>query len=167
MSLKSFILLVSIVIAIGVSQPVEAADVSDANILGHVLDAETGEHMPGCVVKILNTNIAAMTDGSGHYVFRDLVPGSYILEASFMEYSPQRKQVTVESNQTVEENFSISPDAFMLDQVVVTSSKTETRRRESPSLVNVLSAKTLLNVGACSLADGLDFQPGVRVENDC
>lgn len=167
MSLKSFILLVSIVIAIGVSQPVEAADVSDANISGHVLDAETGEHMPGCVVKILNTNIAAMTDGSGHYVFRDLVPGSYILEASFMGYSPQRKQVTVESNQTVEENFSISPDAFMLDQVVVTSSKTETRRRESPSLVNVLSAKTLLNVGACSLADGLDFQPGVRVENDC
>lgn len=167
MSLRSFILLVSIVVAISVSQLVEAADVSDANISGHVLDAETGEHMPGCVVKILNTNIAAMTDGSGHYVFRDLVPGSYTLEASFMGYSPQRKQVTVESNQTVEENFSISPDAFMLDQVVVTSSKTETRRRESPSLVNVLSAKTLLNVGACSLADGLDFQPGVRVENDC
>ena len=55
----------------------------------------------------------------------------------------------------------------MLDQVVVTSSKTETRRRESASLVNVLSGNTFLNVGACSLADGLDFQPGVRVENDC
>ena len=50
---------------------------------------------------------------------------------------------------------------------MVTSSKTETKRRESPSLVNVLSGKTFLNVGACSLADGLDFQPGVRVENDC
>ncbi|MDE5923499.1 MAG: TonB-dependent receptor, partial [Muribaculum sp.] len=50
---------------------------------------------------------------------------------------------------------------------VVTSSKTETRRRESASLVNVLSGNTFLNVGACSLADGLDFQPGVRVENDC
>ena len=37
----------------------------------------------------------------------------------------------------------------MLDQVVVTSSKTETRRRESPSLVNVLSGKTFLDVGAC------------------
>ncbi len=51
--------------------------------------------------------------------------------------------------------------------MVVTSSKTETRRRESASLVNVLSGNTFLNVGACSLADGLDFQPGVRVENDC
>lgn len=33
--------------------------------------------------------------------------------------------------------------------------------------MNVVSGKTLLNIGACSLADGLDFQPGVRVENDC
>ncbi len=31
----------------------------------------------------------------------------------------------------------------------------------------MLSGNTFLNVGACSLADGLDFQPGVRVENDC
>lgn len=59
MSLRSFILLVSIVVAISVSQLVEAADVSDANISGHVLDAETGEHMPGCVVKILN-NVSSM-----------------------------------------------------------------------------------------------------------
>ena len=31
----------------------------------------------------------------------------------------------------------------------------------------IFGGKTFLNVGACSLADGLDFQPGVRVENDC
>lgn len=84
-----------------------------------------------------------------------------------MGYVSQRKSVTAVMHKNIELNFSVSPDAFMLDQVVVTSSKTETRRRESPSLVNVLSAKNFLNVGACSLADGLDFQPGVRVENDC
>jgi hypothetical protein len=164
---KSVTFIISLLIIFGVSFHAVAVEVSDANIAGHVLDAETGEHMPGCMVKILDTNLVAMTDGSGHYIFRDLVPGSYILEASFMGYSSQRRSVTVVRDHTTEENFSIHPDAFMLDQVVVTSSKTETRRRESPSLVNVLSAKTFLNVGACSLADGLDFQPGVRVENDC
>lgn len=58
-------------------------------------------------------------------------------------------------------------DVFMLDQVVVTSSKSEVTRRESASLVNVMPAKLFTTVAACSLADGLDFQPGVRVENDC
>ena len=55
----------------------------------------------------------------------------------------------------------------MLDQVVVTSSKSEVTRRESPSLVSVINSKIFDRVGACSLADGLNYQPGVRVENDC
>lgn len=143
------------------------APVSDANIVGHVIDAENGEHIPGAVVKLAGTNMAVMTDGSGHYVFRDLQPGQYTVEVSYMGYSTQKKTADVKPNQTLELNFEIEPDAFMLDQVVVTASKTEKRRRESPSLVNVVSGKTFLNIGACSLADGLDFQPGVRVENDC
>ncbi|MDE6311570.1 MAG: TonB-dependent receptor [Muribaculaceae bacterium] len=140
---------------------------TDANIGGHVVDASTGEHMPGCLVRILDTKLATMTDGSGHYVFRDLKPGSYTLEVTFMGFAPARKSADVREGQTVELNFEIEDDAFMLDQVVVTSSKTEIKRRESPSLVNIVSGATLATVGACSLADGLDFQPGVRVENDC
>ncbi len=140
---------------------------TDANIGGHVIDVETGEHMPFYLVKILGTKTATLTDASGHYVFRDLRPGQYTLEASFTGYNTQTKQVTLEAGRSVEVNFDVAPDAFMLDQVVVTSSKSEVTRRESPSLVNVLKGDILERVGACSLADGLNFQPGVRVENDC
>lgn len=143
------------------------APVSDANITGHVVDTETGEHMPYYLVRIDGTRLATMTDASGHYVFRDLTPGSYTLEASFTGYKTKKLTAEVAAGQTVELNFDVEPDAFMLDQIVVTSSKSEVRRRESPSLVSVLSGKTFDLVGACSLADGLDFQPGVRVENDC
>ena len=143
------------------------APVSDANITGHVVDTETGEHMPYYIVRIDGTRLATMTDASGHYVFRDLTPGRYTLEASFTGYKTKKLTAEVAAGQTVELNFDVEPDAFMLDQIVVTSSKSEVRRRESPSLVSVLSGKTFDLVGACSLADGLDFQPGVRVENDC
>lgn len=160
--------LIAAVILAAISASANAANTpTDANIGGHVIDKENGEHITGCIVKILGSNLTTMTDASGHYVFRDLRPGDYTLEVSYMGYSNLKKSTSVKSHQTVELNFEIEPDAFMLDQVVVTSSKTETRRRESASLVNVLSGNTFLNVGACSLADGLDFQPGVRVENDC
>lgn len=159
--------LIAVMFMAAITASSQDRSVSDANIGGHVIDAENGDHIPGCLVKILDTNIATMTDASGHYVFRDLKPGAYTLEVSFMGYSSMKKSTEVKASQTVELNFDILPDAFMLDQVVVTSSKTETVRRESPSLVNVLSGKNLLNIGAASLADGLDFQPGVRVENDC
>lgn len=163
---RTFILVVAVIVALTQANA-NPSSVTDANVSGHVVDAENGEHIPGCLIKIDDSNLVTMTDASGHFVFRDLKPGSYTLEASYLGYSSVAKTVSVNADQTVELNFELSPDAFMLDQVVVTSSKTETRRRESPSLVNVVSAKTFLNIGASSLADGLDFQPGVRVENDC
>lgn len=140
---------------------------TDANIGGHVIDAETGEHMPFYLVKILGTKLATLTDASGHYVFRDLTPGEYTLEASFTGYKTKSIKISIKSNQTIEANFEVEPDAFMLDQVVVTSSKSEITRRESPSLISIVPGKIFDRIGACSLADGLDFQPGVRVENDC
>lgn len=161
------LLTAAVALAMAVAAHAAPQSVSDANIGGHVIEAGSGEHMPFCLVKITGTNIATLTDASGHYVFRDLKPGEYTLEASFTGYKTESHTVNLAERQTLEVNFEISPDAFMLDQVVVTSSKSEVARRESPSLVNVVTGKTFLNVGACSLADGLDFQPGVRVENDC
>ena len=143
------------------------AAASDANIGGHVLDGETGEHMAYCLVSIKDTRLATMTDASGHYIFRDLAPGTYTLEASFTGYKAQSQTVNATHGQSIEVNFELMPDAFMLDQVVVTSSKSQIKRRESPSLVSVLPGDIFNQVSACSLADGLSFQPGVRVENDC
>lgn len=140
---------------------------TDANISGHVIDGESGEHMPYCIIKIAGSSRVAMTDGSGHYIFRDLTPGSYSVEASYSGFKTETKSVTVAQGATVELNFRLEPDAFLLEQVVVVSSKSETKRRESPALVSVLTGKLFERVGACSLADGLNFQPGVRVENDC
>lgn len=156
-------LLLSIVLGSATAMAVS----TDANIHGHVVDTETGEHMPYYVVSILDTNLSTMTDASGHYVFRDLRPGSYTLRAAFTGYKTVSHSVDVTAGQSVEVNFEVEPDAFMLDQVVVTSSKSEQARRNSPSLVNIVTGKIFDTVGACSLADGLNFQPGVRVENDC
>ncbi|MDE6288026.1 MAG: TonB-dependent receptor, partial [Muribaculaceae bacterium] len=140
---------------------------TDANITGHVVDSETGEHLPYYLIRIQGTQIATLTDASGHYSLRDLTPGHYVVEAVFTGYKTESKSVDVRSGVTVEVNFDVEPDAFMLDQIVVTSSKSQQVRRLSPSLVNVVPGKIFELSGACSLADGLGLQPGVRVENDC
>lgn len=114
---------------------------TDANITGHVIEAETGEHLTGCLVKIEGTDFATVTDASGHYLFRDLNPGKYTITVSYTDYKPQKKEASVSADQTLELNFEVEPDAFLLDQVVITSSKTESLRRESASLVNVTSGK--------------------------
>ena len=145
----------------------EGREMSDAHIVGHVVDKTTGEHQPFYTIHIEGTSLGAMTDESGHYTITHIPAGKYVVEASSVGYLPQRKKVELTDTSTVILNFEVVPDQLMLDQVVVTGSKSETKRRESPALVNVLPSDLFVKVGACSLADGLSFQPGVRVENDC
>lgn len=140
---------------------------SDAHIMGHIVDEQTGEHLPYYPVRLQGTSIGTVTDATGHYVLRNLKPGTYDLEAAMIGYATQTKKVTVEAGKTVEIDFYVIPDAFMLDQVVVTGSKSETKRRSCPVLVNVVTDKLFDMVNASSLSDGLSFQPGVRVENNC
>ena len=54
-----------------------------------------------------------------------------------------------------------------MDEVVVSASRSETLRREAPALVSVLDAGLFERANASCLAQGLSFQPGVRVEDDC
>lgn len=165
-NLVSLLILLSLSI-LSSSRLIAQTALSDANIIGHVIEKGTDEHLPGFTIRLLDSSIGVVTDISGHYAIRHLKPGEYTVEASCAGYVTQKKTIDISSKQTVELNFEVSPDAFQLEQVVVTGNKSEVKRRNSSSLINVLGAPAFDLVGASCLAEGLCFQPGVRVENDC
>ena len=161
------ILITAIAIAMAVSNIGASSSQSNTQITGIVTDAESNEPLVGCLVRINGDASAAVTDIDGKFSFSSLAPAKYTLEATYTGFTPIKTLVSTEDATSTEVVLAMNADAFMLEQVVVTSSKSEIVRRESPALVNVLPAKIFNRVGAASLADGLDFQPGVRVENDC
>lgn len=139
----------------------------DINIVGHVLDKSTREHLPYITISLKGTTVGTMTDASGHYFLKNLPEGDFVLEASSVGYETGRRQVSLKKGVTLEIDFEIEPSAVALDGVVVSANRSETTRQLAPTLVNVLSIKTFENTNSGNLAQGLNFQPGVRVENDC
>lgn len=144
-----------------------AVAANSGTINGIVTDKETSEPLTAATVKIVGTKYLTVADADGRYAFAGVPAGSYKVEASYTGYVSATGDTKVSAGDDASVDLALASDAFMLDQVVVTGSKSETKRRFSPTLVNVVTAKTFDLVGACSLADGLNFQPGVRVENDC
>lgn len=140
---------------------------TDAHIFGHVVDKATGEHLPYVSVVIEGTTIGVTTDATGHYLIKNMTPGTYTIEVSAVGYIPTTKSVKVVAGQTTEIKFELTEEAVTLDQIVVSSNRSETLKREAPSLVSVVDAEVFDRVSATSLAGGLAFQPGVRVENTC
>lgn len=140
---------------------------SDANIIGHVLDKKTKEHLPYITVALKGTTIGTVTDATGHYFLKNLPEGSFVLEVSSVGYKTLTRNVTLKRGKTLEEDFEIEEDAIALDGVVVSANRSETTRRLAPTLVNVVDLKLFETTNSSTLSQGLNFQPGVRVETNC
>lgn len=143
------------------------AQSTDANIVGHVLDKKTGEHIPFAIVTLKGTMIYTTTDETGHFHLANLPEGEFYLEASMMGYKTSSQRVFLKKGETVEAKFEIEQDVSSLDEIVVTANRSQTLRRLAPALVNLLSAEKFEITTSSSVAEGLSFQPGVRVENNC
>ncbi|MBN2807695.1 MAG: TonB-dependent receptor [Prolixibacteraceae bacterium] len=138
---------------------------SDANIFGDV--QSKGEHLPFVNIYVEETKQGTTTDKTGHYMLIDLKPGDYTLVAKALGYKISNKKIKVEAGKTIEINFELEEETLSIDQVVVTGTKTFKRSTESPVIVNVLDAKTIEMIQANTLSEGLNFQPGLRMEVDC
>lgn len=120
---------------------------TDANIVGHVIEKSTREHLPYMTVSLKGTTIGTMTDATGHYFLKNLPEGEFTLSVSAVGYKSQERKVVLKRGKTLEENFELEEDMVALDGVVVTANRNETARRLAPtwskwSLLNCLSRQT-------------------------
>ena len=113
------------------------------------------------------TTLGITTDATGHYFFRNLPAGKFTLQVSMVGYKTITQEVEIIEDTTQEINFELETESYSLDAVVVSANRNETTRRSAPSLVSVVDMKTLDVTSSATLADGLKFQPGVRIENNC
>ena len=86
-------------------------------IFGSVIDAETGNGIPGASVVVKETIIGGITNSSGNFAIMN-VPNDAILQISFVGYKTVELPV---ENQTRFE-ITLEPDAYALDEVVVRAS---------------------------------------------
>ncbi len=142
-------------------------DKTDANIFGHVLDKNTKEHLPYVTVQLKGTTLGTTTDASGHYFLKNLPTGSFTLEVKMIGYKTITKEVKVVVNTTQEIDFEMEEESIPLNTVVVSANRNETNRMLAPSLVSVLDIKMLETTNSKNLAQALNFQPGLRVEDNC
>lgn len=161
-----FVILI-IAFTINLKAHINSPEQTDAHIFGHVLDKRTKEHLPYVTIKLQGTTVGVTTDATGHYFLRNLPVGNFTIEASMIGFKTVTRNVKIETNRSIELDFELEESATTLNEVVVSANRNETTRRTAPSLVSVLDMQTLDVTNSKTLSDGLKFQPGLRVENNC
>ncbi|MDC6352704.1 TonB-dependent receptor [Zeaxanthinibacter sp. PT1] len=106
------------------------------------------------------------SDIDGNYEFSAPV-GEWTLVVQSQGYRTQRQSISLIKGKNATIDFNLVEDALGLEGVVVSATRNRISKKEAPVIVNVLNPKLFRATQSISLADGLNFQPGVRVETNC
>lgn len=136
-------------------------------IAGHVIAKGTEENIPYATIQIKNYPGGTVSNEEGQFEFKKIPAGKYTLRVQAMGYKPQEKNVEVSPEFTAVLHFQMVEDALALDEVVVSANRNEVSRKVAPVVVNVMGAKLFETVNSTDLAKSLNYQSGLRVENNC
>jgi len=139
----------------------------NVTIKGHIIDSKTGEHLSYVTVGIKNSNISTASDDTGHFLLKNLTPGKYIVQVHTVGYNTLEEAVELKPGQNPDLHLKLTQSDLKLNEVVVTANRNETMRREASVIVGVVDQKLLEATNSVNLAQGLNFQSGLRVENNC
>jgi outer membrane receptor for ferrienterochelin and colicins len=138
-----------------------------ATLSGHTVLKHGNEHIGYIHISVKGTTIGTATDAGGHYTLRNVPAGKQLLVASGVGFKTVEIPVELGPGASLKVNFELEEDAVMLENVVVSANRNETKRREASNIVNVITPKLFETTNSVCLAQSLNYQPGLRVENNC
>lgn len=136
-----------------------------AELRGKITDEHRGAIPATVSLPELKSGVDCDLDGTYH--ISGIPAGTFTVRVSSLGYASESRRITFEEGVAQTFNARLKEADQQLTQVVVTGSRERINRKRSPVVVEVISAKTLEDVQAVNLAEGLHFQPGLRVETNC
>ncbi len=151
-----------LVLGLGGALPARAeAPGPTGKIAGRVIDATTGETLPGVNVVIVGTTQGATTDVEGYYYILNVKPGTYSVRASFIGFTPiTTTNVKVVQDKTTTVDFSLQEEVIAGEEIVVIAERplVEADRTTTTAVVD---AEQLEALPVTNVNDAINLQAGV------
>jgi len=143
------------------------AYIAPGKIIGHVIDSQTEAPLSGANVFIDHGIVGSATDKNGDFAIVNAPVGSYKLVASMIGYNPEYKEIDVISGQTVTIDFTLKEGLLEMGAVTVTGTAIPHVFEDVPVKTEVITREIISRTESVDLAEALQLQTGVRVENNC
>ncbi len=157
MNLKSFQLLLILILCVGVTQAF-----AQGTLRGTVTDEATKELLSGTNI-LISSSDGSVSRGinsgiDGTFTFTNLPAGTYTARISYVGYNDRTiTGISVTSGQTTTLNVTLAP-GVSLNPVVISASKAQEKVTEAPASIQVITARDIRNI---STATATDFVKGL------
>ena len=133
-------------------------------ITGVITDGTAPVPFANIIVEGTTNGVAADENGTFEITL-SLEEATLVFKA--VGFKTQRKAIQPENFKNKPLAVELQEDLLGLEEVVVSATRNRISKKEAPVIVKVLSPKLFKATQSISLADGLNYQPGVRVETNC
>jgi iron complex outermembrane receptor protein len=132
-----------------------------------VITDNGGEALVGANVYLQGTTLGSSTDEDGAYFIMDVPAGTYTAVAAYLSYKTEMESVDVSAGETTTQNFSLSPDALLMDAVIVsgTPGGAGVTKKEASFAITTVPAVEIRQFSPSSTANLLEVVPGVWSES--
>ena len=103
---------------------------AEGRVIGRVVDARTNAPLSAVRVYVAGTQVGVMTNADGRYELLGVAAGTHDVRAQRIGYRPSTQTVIVPSSGAATVDFGLGEEALALEQVVVTGTGSQARRRE-------------------------------------
>lgn len=121
--------------------PLEA---QTGSVVGRVIDAQTGRPVATAQVAVSGTSLGALVDNEGRFRIDNVPVGSREVRAIRIGYQTATAVVTVQAGAPVTVELRMAESAIALDEIVVTGTAGDTRRKAIGNAVSSVSAAEML-----------------------
>ena len=136
---------------------------AQTSVTGTVIDANTNEPIPGVNIKVVGNVTGTSTDFDGKFSFNTSDELPIVLEFTFVGF--ERKVVDItENDQDI--TVSLNESHSVLDEVVVSASRTPESIRESPVTIERMDVRDIKNSSSANFYTGLQNLKGVDINSN-
>ena len=136
---------------------------AQTTVTGKIVDTKSGTPIPGASVKVVGKQLGTTTDFDGNYNLTVSINAPFSLEFSIIGY--ENKTFNIQKNNQVV-NISLNEISSILNEVVVSASRTPERLLESPVTVERMDIKAIRGTSSPTFYDGLENLKGVDVNTN-
>lgn len=123
-----------------------------------------GKAISGATISLENGTHTTVSDTSGNFELQKITSQRQSIQISAIGYQTLRQ--TILPSDTIIP-FKLNTDNLHLNEVVVSATRYGVSKKEAPVIVQVLGPKLFQATQSVAMSETLNYQPGVRVENNC
>ena len=141
------------------------------SVSGRVVDAITGEPLPGAAIQVEDLSLGTVTDLNGNFELPGIRASQINIIVSYISYAPFTQVCSFSNTNHLEYTFRLDPSTTRLEEVKITGKaegqvKAMLEQQTAVNIKNVVSSEQIEQFPDMNAAEVLQRVPGITLRRD-